>query len=172
MASIPDVIEIFHWQNPSATLWPRGRLNLQQKWVPVILPWGKGGWCVGLKPYPLIVTMFLKSGSLTSRNPHGLNKDCFTCFIFRNNTCQRVILEWTFKIIIFLSNISNWGNSIRKGTKVNSPASTTHTTWRLHIAFSMKRSCGRTLKSAANTIWNTSLIRAGKYFNTQYTSDF
>jgi hypothetical protein len=33
MGSIPDgVIGIFHWQNPSVSLWPSGSLNLRHKW--------------------------------------------------------------------------------------------------------------------------------------------
>jgi len=35
-----------------AALWPWGWLSLYQKWVPGILPWGKGGQCIGLTPLP------------------------------------------------------------------------------------------------------------------------
>jgi hypothetical protein len=35
-----------------AALWPWDRLSLEQKWVPGILPGGKGGRCVGLTTLP------------------------------------------------------------------------------------------------------------------------
>ena len=52
--SIPaGVIGIFHWHKIlSIALWPWGWLSLLQKWVPEILPWGKGGRWVGLKTVP------------------------------------------------------------------------------------------------------------------------
>jgi len=41
-----------------AALWSWGRLSLQQKWVPVIFPGGKGGPCVRLTNLPTYVPIF------------------------------------------------------------------------------------------------------------------
>jgi len=64
--SIPaGVIGIFHWPKflPIA-LWPRDRLNLEQKWVPGAFPGSKGGRCVRLTTLPPFCAVVMKSGNL------------------------------------------------------------------------------------------------------------
>jgi len=56
------------------TLWPWGRLSLQQKWVPGAFPGGKGGRCVRLTTYHHPVPLSRNLGALTSWNPLGLSK--------------------------------------------------------------------------------------------------
>jgi len=45
-------------------LWPWGRLNLQQKWVPGVSPGGKGGRCVRLTTYHHPVPLSCNMGTL------------------------------------------------------------------------------------------------------------
>jgi hypothetical protein len=43
-----------------AALWPWGWLSLEQKWVPGIIPWDKGGRCLGLTTLPPSCADFLE----------------------------------------------------------------------------------------------------------------
>ena len=65
---------IFHWHKivPIA-LWPWGRLNLLQKWVPGISPSGKGSRCVRLTTSHHPVPLSQNLRTLTSSNPLGLS---------------------------------------------------------------------------------------------------
>ena len=66
---------IFHWHKIlPITLWPWGRLSLQQKWVPGVYPEGKGGWCIRLTTYHHPVSLSRNLGTLTSWNPLGLSR--------------------------------------------------------------------------------------------------
>jgi hypothetical protein len=57
----------------SAALWPWGRLNLQQKWLPKIFPGGKGGRFVGLTTLPPSCADYLK---IWEPQPTGTLKAC------------------------------------------------------------------------------------------------
>jgi len=58
----------------SIPVWPWGRLSLKQKWVPGVLPGGKGGRCVRLTTYYHLVPLSRNLGNLTSWNPLGLSR--------------------------------------------------------------------------------------------------
>jgi len=76
--SIPaGVIGIFHWHKilPIA-LWPRGRISLQQKWVPGAFPGGKGGRCVRLTSLPPSCAVVMKSENLNFLEPSGPHQAC------------------------------------------------------------------------------------------------
>jgi hypothetical protein len=70
-----------HW-NFSVTylllvaLWPWGRLNLKQKWVPDVFPGGKGGRCVRLSTSPPSCAVLMQSGNLNFLEPSGLLQAC------------------------------------------------------------------------------------------------
>jgi len=92
--SIPaGVIGIFHLHKilPIA-LWSRGRLSLEQKWVPGTFSGGKGGQCVRLTTLPLSCTVVMKSGSLISLEPSGLLQACNGTVYFYVSGLQYV---WT-----------------------------------------------------------------------------
>ena len=71
------VIGIFHWHKILLiTLWPWGRLSLQQKWVPGAFPGGKGGRCVGLTTLLLSCAIVMKSGNLKRLETSGPLQVC------------------------------------------------------------------------------------------------
>jgi len=57
-------------------LWPWGRLNLSQKWVPGAFPGGKGSRCVRLTTLPPSCAVVTKSGSLNFLEPSGPVQAC------------------------------------------------------------------------------------------------
>jgi len=66
---------IFHWHKILLiTLWPWGRLSLKQKWIPGVLPGGKGRRCVRLTTYHHPVLLSWNLGVLTLWNPLGLSR--------------------------------------------------------------------------------------------------
>jgi hypothetical protein len=65
----------FNWLNPSATLWPWGRLSLTEMSNRNFPGGVKGGWCVGLTTLAPSVSRLSRQnvGAWTSRNPLGLH---------------------------------------------------------------------------------------------------
>ena len=57
-------------------LWPWGRLNLQQKWVPGGFPGSKCGLCVRLTTLPPSCAVVMKSGNLNFLEPSGPIQAC------------------------------------------------------------------------------------------------
>ena len=58
------------------TLWPWGRLSLQQKCVPGVFRGGKGGRCVSLTTLPPSCAVVMKSGNLNFLEPSGPLQAC------------------------------------------------------------------------------------------------
>jgi hypothetical protein len=69
MVSLDFFIDI----NLPAAIWPSGRLNLQQKWVPGMFPGGKGGRCVGLTTSP---SSCAESLEIWESQPPGTRRAC------------------------------------------------------------------------------------------------
>ena len=57
-------------------LWPWGRLNPWQKWVPGTFPGGKGSRCVRLTTLPPSCAVVMKSGNLNFLEPSGPLQAC------------------------------------------------------------------------------------------------
>jgi hypothetical protein len=57
-------------------LWPWGRPNLQQKWVPGVFLGSKGGRCVSLTTLPPSCVVVMKSGNLNFLEPSGPLQAC------------------------------------------------------------------------------------------------
>ena len=79
-------------------LWSRGRLSLQQKWVPGVFPGGKGGRCVRLTNLPSSCAVVMKSGNLNFLEPSGPLKACkgtalpfFTDWFYFNNPAYTTV---------------------------------------------------------------------------------
>ena len=70
-------------------LWPWGRLSLQQKWIPVVFPGGKGGRCVRLTTLTLPVPLSWNLGTLTSWNTLGHSRTVMGLLylLIVKNTC-------------------------------------------------------------------------------------
>jgi hypothetical protein len=74
-------------------LWPWGRFNLRQKWVPGVFPRVKGGRCVRLTTLPPSCAVVKKSGNLNFVEPSGPLQACngtalpklpsHVCYMFR-----------------------------------------------------------------------------------------
>ena len=95
--SIPaGVTGIFHWHKIlQIALWPWGRLSLEQKWVPVAFPGGKGGRCVRLTTLPPPCAVVMKSGNLNFLEPSGPPQ-----------ACNRTALPFTFTYACTLVHVS------------------------------------------------------------------
>ena len=107
--SIPDgVIRIFHWHNPSAALWPWGRLTLQQKWVPGICRGGvKAAGASDWQSYRFHEPIVLKSGIFSllesSRSVQGSTGIAFTnAPLQRTITCSYFIWILSSNIYIYI----------------------------------------------------------------------
>ena len=74
---VAGVIQIFHWHKILPfTLWPWGRLTLQQEWVPGAFPGGKGSRCIRLTTLLLSCAIVMKSGNLNFLEPSGPLQAC------------------------------------------------------------------------------------------------
>jgi hypothetical protein len=58
------------------SLWPWGRLNLEQKWEPGVFLGGKDGWCVRLTNLPQSCAVVMKSRNLNSLETSGPLQAC------------------------------------------------------------------------------------------------
>ena len=76
--SIPaGVIGIFHWcKILPISLWPWGRLSLEQKWVPGAFSGGKGILCIRLTALPPSCAIVMKSGNHNFLEPSGPLQAC------------------------------------------------------------------------------------------------
>ena len=88
-----------------AALWPYGRLNLEQIWVPLVSSRSKGGRCAGLTTLPPSCTDCLEQGWLTLGTRKDFSWNCWPKFCFCPTS---VSVLWRTFVYIWLRRDCIW----------------------------------------------------------------